>query len=282
MAQLSLALHFYHPLAHWLAARLRLEQELAADAWGACALGRQDDVSRDAGPDGIPPRQPRLDLAGPCVPPLSWHLCSENRNAAEHQTNPPRSPSRSRRGCSPSAFSPLSVCWLPDCAGRRARRWPRPTAGADRRPTPATTRTTWPSCRPMRRWSSPCGPQTLLHRREVRTLLDSLKQSAAIQRSDGRPSRRRGTAPRLLGRIPSSTTNPGGLLWFHSLRGSSCGWRSLRNGSALESAPADPRKRSVTTARITSAPPGPARRLGCIRARRSDFGLRTAKTCSAS
>src|SRR5262249_58865414 len=28
--QLSLALQFYHPLAHWLAARLRLEQELAA------------------------------------------------------------------------------------------------------------------------------------------------------------------------------------------------------------------------------------------------------------
>jgi prepilin-type processing-associated H-X9-DG protein len=37
--QLSLALHFYHPLAHWLAARLRLEQELAADAWGARLSG---------------------------------------------------------------------------------------------------------------------------------------------------------------------------------------------------------------------------------------------------
>src|SRR5215831_16100721 len=40
-AQLSLALHFYHPLAHWLAARLRLEQELAADAWGARLAGGQ-------------------------------------------------------------------------------------------------------------------------------------------------------------------------------------------------------------------------------------------------
>jgi prepilin-type processing-associated H-X9-DG protein len=38
-AQLGLALHFYHPLAHWLAARLRLEQELAADAWGARLSG---------------------------------------------------------------------------------------------------------------------------------------------------------------------------------------------------------------------------------------------------
>ncbi len=38
-AQVVVALHFYHPLAHWLAARLRLEQELAADAWGARLSG---------------------------------------------------------------------------------------------------------------------------------------------------------------------------------------------------------------------------------------------------
>lgn len=34
-AQLGLLLHFYHPLVHWLANRLRLEQELAADALAA-------------------------------------------------------------------------------------------------------------------------------------------------------------------------------------------------------------------------------------------------------
>ena len=39
IAQISVALHFYHPLAHWLAKRLRLEQELAADAWGAALSG---------------------------------------------------------------------------------------------------------------------------------------------------------------------------------------------------------------------------------------------------
>jgi prepilin-type processing-associated H-X9-DG protein len=38
-AQLGLALHFYHPLAHWLVSRLRLEQELAADAWSASLSG---------------------------------------------------------------------------------------------------------------------------------------------------------------------------------------------------------------------------------------------------
>jgi beta-lactamase regulating signal transducer with metallopeptidase domain len=40
-AQFGVALHFYHPLVHWLAARLRLQQELAADAAAARVLGGQ-------------------------------------------------------------------------------------------------------------------------------------------------------------------------------------------------------------------------------------------------
>jgi hypothetical protein len=39
VAQAALALYFYHPLVHWLAARLRLEQELAADALGSRFAG---------------------------------------------------------------------------------------------------------------------------------------------------------------------------------------------------------------------------------------------------
>jgi beta-lactamase regulating signal transducer with metallopeptidase domain len=39
VAQLGLALHFYHPLVHWMVARLRLQQELAADAIGATLAG---------------------------------------------------------------------------------------------------------------------------------------------------------------------------------------------------------------------------------------------------
>ena len=35
LARVSVALHFYHPLLRWLAGRLRLQQELAADALGA-------------------------------------------------------------------------------------------------------------------------------------------------------------------------------------------------------------------------------------------------------
>ncbi|HEX5104681.1 MAG TPA: M56 family metallopeptidase, partial [Pirellulaceae bacterium] len=39
LAQFGLALHFYHPLVHWLVAHLRLEQELAADATAAALAG---------------------------------------------------------------------------------------------------------------------------------------------------------------------------------------------------------------------------------------------------
>lgn len=38
-AQFALALHFYHPLVHWLARRLRLEQELTADDLAANVAG---------------------------------------------------------------------------------------------------------------------------------------------------------------------------------------------------------------------------------------------------
>jgi hypothetical protein len=39
LAQLSVALQFYHPLAHWMLSRHRLDQELAADAWSARVSG---------------------------------------------------------------------------------------------------------------------------------------------------------------------------------------------------------------------------------------------------
>ncbi|MCE5303898.1 MAG: M56 family metallopeptidase [Planctomycetaceae bacterium] len=43
LGQLGLVLHFYHPLLHWLVSRLRLEQELAADAAAANLLGGRRD-----------------------------------------------------------------------------------------------------------------------------------------------------------------------------------------------------------------------------------------------
>jgi beta-lactamase regulating signal transducer with metallopeptidase domain len=39
MARFGLAIHFYHPLVHWMVRRLQLQQELAADAQGARLAG---------------------------------------------------------------------------------------------------------------------------------------------------------------------------------------------------------------------------------------------------
>jgi beta-lactamase regulating signal transducer with metallopeptidase domain len=41
ISQLSIVIHFYHPLVHWLSSRLRLEQELAADSVAAQFAGGQ-------------------------------------------------------------------------------------------------------------------------------------------------------------------------------------------------------------------------------------------------
>lgn len=41
ISQLSIVIHFYHPLVHWLSSRLRLEQELAADSVAAQIAGGQ-------------------------------------------------------------------------------------------------------------------------------------------------------------------------------------------------------------------------------------------------
>ena len=43
LAQIGVLTHFYHPLVHWLASRLRLEQELAADALAARLSGGQQE-----------------------------------------------------------------------------------------------------------------------------------------------------------------------------------------------------------------------------------------------
>ena len=121
LAQLSLALQFYHPLAHWLAARLRLEQELAADAWSARLSGGNHPLSHNAGSDGSPPRCPVPVLACPCVSPVPWNFCPEDRDAPQFQACP------SCRALRESAIRDRGVPCLPWPAGRRP-------AGADGRP----------------------------------------------------------------------------------------------------------------------------------------------------
>jgi beta-lactamase regulating signal transducer with metallopeptidase domain len=63
LAQLALALHFYHPLVHWLVRHLHLQQELAADKLGAQFAG-----GRCAYLTALARLALRQEGAGPCWP----------------------------------------------------------------------------------------------------------------------------------------------------------------------------------------------------------------------
>ncbi len=63
LARLSVALHFYHPLVYWLAGRLHLQQELAADAAGARFAGGRGPYLRALARLAL--RQEEQPLAGP-------------------------------------------------------------------------------------------------------------------------------------------------------------------------------------------------------------------------
>ena len=63
------AIHFYHPLVRWLAGRLRLHQELAADALAASAAGGRSEYLRSLARMAV--RQDAASLAGVARPFLS-------------------------------------------------------------------------------------------------------------------------------------------------------------------------------------------------------------------
>ena len=63
LGQFGLVLHFYHPLVHWLLTRLRLEQELAADAAAASVSGGQREYLKAIAELAL--RQPHRPMAWP-------------------------------------------------------------------------------------------------------------------------------------------------------------------------------------------------------------------------
>ena len=82
VARLALALHFYHPLVHWLAARLRLEQELAADALGARFAGGRTSLPAKPVAAGAAAGRTFPVLAGQGVPAGEGDLDQEDRHVA--------------------------------------------------------------------------------------------------------------------------------------------------------------------------------------------------------
>jgi beta-lactamase regulating signal transducer with metallopeptidase domain len=70
LARISLVVHFYHPLAYWLAGRLQFQQELAADALAASCVGGRGPYLRALAQlllrqDDRPPRWPARTFLSP-------------------------------------------------------------------------------------------------------------------------------------------------------------------------------------------------------------------------
>ena len=64
IGQLAVAINFYHPLAHLVLSRLRLDQELAADSLAAQIVGGQQRYVELL--SGLALRQPKVRTPGPC------------------------------------------------------------------------------------------------------------------------------------------------------------------------------------------------------------------------
>ncbi|MEZ6135451.1 MAG: M56 family metallopeptidase [Pirellulaceae bacterium] len=64
IGQLAVAMNFYHPLAHLVMQRMRLDQELAADALASAVVGGQQRYVETLA--GLALRQPQVRIPGPC------------------------------------------------------------------------------------------------------------------------------------------------------------------------------------------------------------------------
>jgi beta-lactamase regulating signal transducer with metallopeptidase domain len=95
VARLAVAVHFYHPLVHWLARRLQLEQELAADAMAAQVIGDRQTYLRSLASLAL--ATPHHRLAGPAqtlIPGRSLlmrrvEMLRESRRSTESATSRP-------------------------------------------------------------------------------------------------------------------------------------------------------------------------------------------------
>jgi len=96
-AQLGLVLHFYHPLVHWLARRLRLEQELAADADAARLVGNRRTYLTTLAELALAEPSIRLGWPAHTFLPTRGMLLRRIEMLRNRKRQPDSSPSRSSR-----------------------------------------------------------------------------------------------------------------------------------------------------------------------------------------
>lgn len=127
-AQLALLLQFYHPLAHWLANRLRLEQELAADAAAARVTGGAQDYLSSLAELAV------RNSERPVPWPVRTFLPTPG--TLLRRINMLRDTHVSTRRSSPARYA-LAVMLIVVCAGLVAGLRPSPRAVAESRKTSA-------------------------------------------------------------------------------------------------------------------------------------------------
>jgi beta-lactamase regulating signal transducer with metallopeptidase domain len=93
-AQLGLALHFYHPLAHWLCGCLRLDQELVADSTAARLAGGEQSYLQSLAQIALQQSEPQVSWAARTFLPTRRTFLRRIemlRDSKEWLSKPPRS-----------------------------------------------------------------------------------------------------------------------------------------------------------------------------------------------
>ena len=183
LAQVSVTLHVYHPLAHWLAARLRLEQELAADAWAACLAGGNQPYLTTLAQMAL-----RRDSRTPTWPARAF---LPSRGTFVRRIEMLRNTSRIRHAPLPALARLLTVGGLSALgllvAGFRGPAGLSTAQAQSQQPVVAGTQTAADASYNLAfvpadaKLIVAVRPNVLLDRREVRTLLESIKQSSAFK-----------------------------------------------------------------------------------------------------
>lgn len=152
ICQLSVVAHFYHPLVHWLARRLRLEQEIAADALAAGAFADRRQYAAVLAGLALGPTRPPF-LVAPIGLFMSRPLLMRRIAMLRKSNEPSRSPSAWRR------YSLLAVLMLAAVAvaGLRASAQDEPQLPPP--PDAAQTTRVVALLRASRQESSLVGPQ---------------------------------------------------------------------------------------------------------------------------
>ncbi len=136
VAQLGLSLHFYHPLVHWMVGRLRLQQELAADALGAQLAGGRHRYLVALSRLALRPEENPLSWPARTFLPARGHLIRRIQMLKEQSPTPDRS--------MPAAMRFVTVATLVVVGlAAAAFRGSTPTRGAES--PPATAATTQPN-----------------------------------------------------------------------------------------------------------------------------------------